>query len=386
MTSAAREPRPGADNEFTCGFAQPSCPRAREYGHDPPCRALTPDAAATHSRVPPRSGAACSGLGPHQAVVNDVRLWYRGRRPRLGRPSSSSGGPRGQPEFRPLAGRRRSEPDLRLISLDQRRQKKQKRRSERPGRGAYSLDLFGGGIWSAPPPWWKGPRLLWSDTVSERFSRSNMRRDIRPRSAIWSRGKALPICPAVLDAPVRWLGGQDGGRLCARRGRAATDAARSSCNPFLSPIRANASVGDAVYRTCFSAKKKQKNPPACRRPTRNAHLPDGLSNGRADAGRSSPTSPFSLMVLVPSERADDERADHRRHRGSQAVIEPSATFGRLLAARAADLHIRRPDISFACSAARIRREVRRLSGHALEKNLTATVRVEQLIERSFRPH
>ncbi|HEX6909256.1 MAG TPA: alpha/beta hydrolase [Longimicrobium sp.] len=79
--------------------------------------------------------------GPHDVVINGVRLWYRvaGTAPADAPPVVFlHGGPgQGSQSFAALAGPR-LEPSLRMVYLDQRGSG----RSERPWNGAYSVDLL----------------------------------------------------------------------------------------------------------------------------------------------------------------------------------------------------------------------------------------------------
>jgi proline iminopeptidase len=109
--------------------------------------------AGCHTSVPAPSGVSASapapadtlppGLreGPHEIVVNGVRLWYRvaGTAPADAPPVVFlHGGPgQGSQGFAALAGPR-LEPSLRMVYLDQRGSG----RSERPWNGAYSISLL----------------------------------------------------------------------------------------------------------------------------------------------------------------------------------------------------------------------------------------------------
>jgi proline iminopeptidase len=89
------------------------------------------------------AGTLSPGLreGPHDVVVNGVRLWYRvaGTAPADAPPVVFlHGGPgQGSQSFAALAGPR-LEPSLRMVYFDQRGSG----RSERPWNGAYSIDLL----------------------------------------------------------------------------------------------------------------------------------------------------------------------------------------------------------------------------------------------------
>lgn len=85
------------------------------------------------------AGGADLAAGEHQAVVNDVRLWYRVAGPAEGVPVVFlHGGPgQGSQTFARFAGPA-LERDLRMVYLDQRGSG----RSERPWNDAYALDLL----------------------------------------------------------------------------------------------------------------------------------------------------------------------------------------------------------------------------------------------------
>lgn len=106
------------------------------------CRAAGP-APSAGALPPAEAGALPPGLreGPHDVVVNGVRLWYRvaGTAPADAPPVVFlHGGPgQGSQSFAALAGPR-LEPALRMVYLDQRGSG----RSERPWNGAYSIDLL----------------------------------------------------------------------------------------------------------------------------------------------------------------------------------------------------------------------------------------------------
>ena len=93
-------------------------------------------ASPTAAQVP---GGADLAAGEHQAVVNDVRLWYRVAGPAEGAPVVFlHGGPgQGSQTFARFAGPA-LERDLRMVYLDQRGSG----RSERPWNDAYSLALL----------------------------------------------------------------------------------------------------------------------------------------------------------------------------------------------------------------------------------------------------
>lgn len=108
-----------------------------------PIHLLRAVAAALVLMIPPGAARAQPGVslavGEHQAVVNDVRLWYRVAGRDDGTPVVFlHGGPgQGSQTFARFAGPT-LERDLRMVYLDQRGSG----RSERPWNEAYSLDLL----------------------------------------------------------------------------------------------------------------------------------------------------------------------------------------------------------------------------------------------------